>query len=280
MKTFAAVVILTCVGLAVLAEVNRREAVRRDRRHEGARLTEPESALLVEVRRLHAKLGSQVWPGFADARVPIVLFNDAYEFLADAVDPPTPWEIVPDHRLDGSVYYRRAVGNPQGFAVRIGDLWAGSLSTLARVNRDFFLAVRRDLPPVLAQVYPYAWATVAPDLHVVALLHEMFHAHQASTTPERFAAAGALYEVEKRYPFADAAFSDEWDAEGAALAAALRSLDIGETRELVRTFLSRRGARRSRAGLDAKLLAFERELEWLEGLGKYVETRFHELAAA
>ncbi len=50
-------------------------------------------------------------------------------------------------------------------------------------------------------------------------------------------------------------------------------------RAAAREFLAARDSRRRQASLAPDLLAFERELEWLEGLGKYAEGRFAELAA-
>ena len=44
--------------------------------------------------------------------------------------------------------------------------------------------------------------------------------------------------------------------------------------ELIEKFLKIRAKRRSASSLSAELISFERELEWLEGLAKYVELQF------
>jgi hypothetical protein len=116
--------------------------------------------------------------------------------------------------------------------------------------------------------------------HVIAILHEMFHAYQAIRSPERFKQAVKVYAAEARYPFKEPEFAAAWNKEGSLLAAALKAKDLSPTRLAIRDFLQVRDARRASAALSQELLSFERELEWLEGLGKYVEIRFYELASA
>jgi hypothetical protein len=214
-----------------------------------------------EALRLQASLGDQVWPGFGHSRIPIILYNDKYEFLTGATNPPAPWISVEGDSFQSRPYYRRAAGNPQAFAVRIGATWAGSMSTRERMNAKTPLKI-------------------TPDYHVVMILHEMFHAYQASQSPLRFARARAAYSSEDRYHKHDAAFAAAWNTEGSSLAAGLKANDDAQARLGVRQFLQARDARRARASLSQELTAYERELEWLEGLAKYVEIRFYELAAS
>jgi hypothetical protein len=47
----------------------------------------------------------------------------------------------------------------------------------------------------------------------------------------------------------------------------------------VRQFLQSRDQRRAAAGLDAELVNYERQREWLEGLAKYAELSIQRLAA-
>ena len=177
-------------------------------------------------------------------------------------------------------YHRRFSGDSQAFAVRVGAEWAGSIGVIERTNRDFLLGLRQQLPPILAQLFPYPLATLGRDFHVVAVLHEVFHAYQAMQAPTRFASAQAGYSAQDRYPCNDAGFAAAWDKEGGLLAAALKAADDGEARGFGRRFLQARESRRAEAALDPTLLAFERGLEWLEGLAKYAEIRFYELAAS
>lgn len=214
-----------------------------------------------ELLRLKAAAGDKVWLGLAAADIPIVLFNARYEFLIGLAKPSSPWEAVPGEDIQGQPYFRREAHDPQAFAVKVGSVRAGSIGTLGYMNSKI----------------PFR---LSPDFHIVATLHEMFHAFQAERAPERFAAALAVYGSESRYPFKDEAFASAWTEEGAALAGALKAADEAEAARLSRKFLETREARRGRAKLDPAQLAFERELEWLEGLAEYAEIRFYELAAS
>ena len=68
--------------------------------------------------------------------------------------------------------------------------------------------------------------------------------------------------------------------EGLYLAAALRAPTDAAARESARAFLDTRRGRRQASRLSADLVAYERDLEWEEGLAKHVEIKFHEVAAA
>jgi len=216
---------------------------------------------IVEALRLKSETGNQIWPGLAGSDIPVVLYNAAFEFLVGEFHPPQPWEAVPGDEFEGRPYFRRAAVKPQSFAVKVGDRWAGRIGTLEWMQSQIPIRLGRDY-------------------HLVALLHEVFHAFQAARAPKRFARALDAYQAEKRYPFKDPDFATAWTEEGAALAQALKAADDALARRLAGKFLEIRKSRRDRAGLDRSLLDYERELEWLEGTAKYAEVRFYELAGA
>ena len=224
-------------------------------------LTPGDKAGLAEVLRLKAEAGDRVWPGFAESPIPILLFNNDFEFLIGFDSPPSPWEMVPNDSFAGAPYYRRPRGRAQAFAVEIGGRWAGSIAALAMMNAKG----------------PFKLPT---DFYTVLALHEIFHAFQAARAPGRFARAVKAYATEDRYPFKDAGFAASWTAEGASLFAGIQAVQEADVAAAARDFLGIRDKRRSAAGLLPELLEFERELEWLEGLAKYAEIRFYEIAAA
>jgi len=215
---------------------------------------------ITEVLKLKADTGDRVWPGLAAAQIPIILFNARYEFLLGAANPPAPWEVLKDQSFEGRPYGRRSADNPQNFAVKVGSAYAGSASSLELMNNKGPMKI-------------------APDFHVVLILHEIFHAFQAVQDETRFDRALAVYQVEKNYPFKDQDMAAAWVTEGAALAQALKASTTGEAIRLAQKFLAIRDARRRAARLSTELADYERELEWLEGLAKYAEVRFYELAA-
>ncbi len=226
-----------------------------------AMLSASHKAELAETLRLKAEIGDQVWTGLAATNIPVILFNEGYEFLVGEANPPGLWKVVEGDDFQGVPYYRRAAQNPQAFAVKVGATWAGSAPTLDHMNRKI----------------PFK---LSPEFHVVVVLHEIFHAYQANQAPKRFAKANAVYAAESRYPYKDADFRSAWNDEGRALAEALKTKDDAPVKDLVRRFLQIRETRRKRAALGSDLLAFERELEWLEGLAKYAEIKFYEIAAS
>jgi len=224
-------------------------------------LSSAEKIELIEILRLKNEIGDQVWPGLGRADIPIILFNERSEFLVGLAEPPSPWQVVKGDSFLGRSYYLRPAADPQAFAVAVGTRWAGSGGTLELMDRriPFRLSV---------------------EFHVVVVLHEVFHAFQAARAPQRFAEAMSVYKFESVYPYEDREFSSAWNDEGAALADALAAKDESTISGLVQKFLDIREARRSQISLDPELMVFEHELEWLEGLAKYAEVRFYEIAAS
>jgi hypothetical protein len=223
-------------------------------------LAAEDKAEVIEALRLKTQEGDRVWPGFAEAQIPIILFNAQFEFLIGEFHPGRPWEAVAGDDFQGHPLFRRVAKDSQNFAVKVGSRWAGSAGTLAHMNSK----------------NPFK---LSPDFHIVVILHEMLHAFQSDHAPKRLARALDVYRVESRYPFQDKEFAAAWAEEGATLAGALKAADADSVR-LAQKFLEIRDARRSRAGFDSTLLGYERELEWLEGLAEYAEIQFYELAAS
>jgi len=240
------------IALAAGASIIQRDAIQ---------LEPSDKIALAEALRLKMEVGEDLWPGFGKAEIPVVVYDDDFEYLFGEPNPPGPWEIVIGDDFLGNPYFSRPAANPQAFAVNLGRRWAGSLSTLSRMNRK--------IPMKLG-----------PDWYGLELIHEIFHAFQAESAPEAFAASQAVYALETRYPFANKDFAASWNAEGAALAKAMKAAGPSEIRAAADEFLRIRDARRKAAPLSNDLINFERRLEWLEGLAKYVEIRADELAVA
>jgi len=224
-------------------------------------LTLADKAELAEILRLKTELGDQVWSSLSLIDLPVVLYNERYEFLVGEADPTPPWEAVRTDNFLGRPYFRRPAENPQSFAVAVGTRWAGSIGTLELMNNQIPFRLSREF-------------------HVVLALHEVFHAFQATLAPQRFARAMSVYKSEEKYPYQNPQFSSAWNSEGGALFEALTATGEAAISGLVKRFLDVRGARRSQVMLDPELISYERELEWVEGLAKYAEVQFYKLAAA
>jgi len=225
------------------------------------RLSDADKTELIEILRLKNEFGDQVWPGLSGSDIRNILYNERYEFLVGHPKPPSPWEVVKGDSFLGRPYHRRPAENPQTFAVAVGTLWAGSGGTLELMNSKIPFRLSREF-------------------HVVIALHEIFHAFQANRAPQRFARAASVYKSEKKYPYKDPTFSAAWNSEGETLAIALAAEEEAAVSGHVQQFLDIREARRKQIAFDPELTAYEHGLEWLEGLAKYAEVRFYELAAS
>jgi hypothetical protein len=242
-------------------------------------LAPPDKKQLREFLRMKEKFGGCVWPGFDEAVIPLILYDRSGAFLVFHPSPPPLWNKVDSDSFDAQTYFRRPPGIFQAFAVKVGDFWAGSLATLDHMNESMESQIRENLPPEKITPAFLKMMEITPAWHAVALLHEAFHALQASRCPGRFERATEVYALEDSYPYGNAIFNQAWNEEGQALAAALLEKDDRERRKMISTFLEIRDARRSSHSLPAELISFERDLEWLEGSAKFVEMRFAELGA-
>ena len=224
-------------------------------------LSPDDKANLAEVLRLQKELGEALWLGFGQAKIPIIVYNERYEFLTGAPAPPSPWTLVEGDDFEGRAYHRRISSHPQAFAVQVGSTWVGSITTLAEMNANGPVKMPRSS-------------------YVAMVHHEVFHAFQAVQGAEHFTKALEAYRAQAQYPAKEPGFAAAWDKEGALLAAALAASDPAALPAKVEEFLQARETRRAQAGFTPELLAYERELEWLEGLAKYIEDRVPDLAAA
>lgn len=267
------------------------------------RLSQPEKARLTEFFHVRQTLGSAVWPGWGDAGIPLVVYNETYAFLVGYPGSPPPdgwvkapqnkqqggpWKPVSGDTFNGQVYYRQhlpASGEtPQAFTVRVGTTWAASLTTKEWMTISLTNQLRQDLPAPLRPIFPYRLAIClligGSDLYVTMLAHESFHAYQGIVAPERLAAAETAVRQENNYPWDDADLQAAWQTELDLLQAALAADSEGETAVIAQQFLQQRQQRRQEFGLEGALADYERQREWLEGLAKYVELEIWRRAAA
>ncbi|NKQ36995.1 MAG: hypothetical protein HF973_15455 [Chloroflexi bacterium] len=251
-------------------------------------LVTPEKARLTEFSHLRQTLGSAVWPGWGDAKTPVIVYNEAYAFLVGypGSHPPDgwvkmpqneqqggPWEPVPDDTFNGQVYYRQHLpasgATPQAFTVRVGAFWAASLTTKEWMAISLTNQLREDLPAPLRPIFPYRLAIRlligSSDLYVTMLAHESFHAYQGTIVPERLAAAETAVHHQNNYPWNDADLQAAWQTELNLLQAALAAESKAETAVLSQQFLQQRQQRRQTFGLEGALTDYERQREWLEG---------------
>ena len=257
---------------------------------------------LAETFHLRKTVGDAVWPGWGQADIPAIAYNESYAFLVGYPNPPEgwikvpqgiqrggPWELVPGDTFDGVSYYRQSLSDPEvtpeGFTVLVGERWVSSLQTYDAARINLAQTIRRDLPSFVQPIFPYrlfiSQLLGGSDKYITLTAHEAFHAYQGMLAPDKLAAAETInLQVENQYPWDDQSLQADWQTELDLLAEALQSTDQARTVELVRRFLEVRDARRDSAKLAPELVAYEKQREWLEGLARYAELEIWQQAFA
>jgi hypothetical protein len=101
-----------------------------------------EKARLSEVLHLRKTLGETVWPGWSEADIPLMVYNEQYAFLVGMADPPAgwmkvpaleqrggPWEEVPGDLFEGRPYYRTPITDPEKTPEVLPLWWAPLVGT-------------------------------------------------------------------------------------------------------------------------------------------------------
>ena len=117
------------------------------------KLGEADKLRLAEYIHLREGLGDSVFPGWGDADIPAILYNEEYVFLTGYKNPPDgwvkvpagiqrgmTWELVPDDLFVDDPYYRQRLSDPEitpeAFTVMVGDRWVSSMPTLDWFKSD------------------------------------------------------------------------------------------------------------------------------------------------
>lgn len=263
----AGALLLVCALAALAAAISNRSLPGAPTAPE--QLTPADAARLREALHLKEALGEEVWPGWGRAAIPVIVWNRDYSFLVGVEAPPAGWEALPEG-VDGLACYRRTSSDPQNFAVRVGDAWAGSMATKQETDAFLIDMFRDMLPDPLEPIFPFRLLIQPSEVQISGVLHETFHAYQATLAPGRLAEAEAAHRHGDAYWRADPDMRADWQRETSLLSEALAAPSDGQAAALAADFLRARQERRASHGLSAGLVAYERQLEWEEGLAKYV----------
>lgn len=238
-----------------------------------------DKARLVEAEQLRDQLGDQIWPGWGQAEIPLLLWHAESSFLVAINQTPAGWVEVKNDDFMGQPYYRQPTEDPQNFAVQVDGTLVASMA--AKYETDLFMreAFQQMLPDWLEPFFPFRLLILNSELQISGLLHETFHVFQARQAPEKFAAAEAVYPLEDRYWEIDPRMQSDWETEIELLIEAIQTPNQADAATLAQQFLAQRQARREAVDLEAQLVNFERQQEWLEGLAKYIELASWQAAA-
>ena len=257
-----------------------------------AYLSVKEKSFIEEEMNLQQKMGNEVWPGWGDIQIPVIVYNEKYAFLVGCPDPPagwykmpseelrgTEWEVVKTNDFSGKPYYRQLLPNPditpENFTVKVGEDWVLTMQTKEYAAVAFYKGFRNQLPPVLNAIFPYPifWKLLmgSAETHIVLMAHEAFHAFQGTEVPQRLAQASRVGHLSSVYPWHVTANSEGWTEEMNLLLEAYNNESNDAARQLVAQFLNKRMQRREKAKLADSTIQYEQEREWLEGLALYAE---------
>jgi hypothetical protein len=137
-----------------------------------AYMTDEDKALAAEALHLKAALGDSIWPGFAAAEIPLLIFNAENGFLLGIEEAPSGWQPVEGDSFYGEAYYWRVENDPQAFAVPAGGGWAGSMSTFWELNNFLIDEIGSMAPGFLAEIIPYRLALPSPERYISGEIHE------------------------------------------------------------------------------------------------------------
>ena len=282
--------LLIIVGLAIVSALYNLTLPKKSKTIEY--LSAKEKSFIAEEMNLQQKMGNEVWPGWGNLRIPVIVYNEKYAFLIGYPDPPagwyrmpgeefrgTEWKIVKTDNFSGKPYYRQLLPNPditpENFTVKVGERWVVTMQTKEYSAVAFYKGFRNQLPPVINAIFPYRifWKILmgTAETHIVLMAHEAFHAFQGTEVPQRLAEASRVGHLSSVYTWNETANSEGWTEEMNLLLEAYKNESNDAARQLVAQFLDKRLKRREKANLTDSTIQYEQKREWLEGLALYAE---------
>ena len=234
---------------------------------------------LEEALHLKGELGETVWPDWGMMQTPILLWDSENNYLIGYKDPPSSWDEVAGDDFLGKPYYKNPAFDPENFAMEIGGKWVAAMAT--KIEADYFLrGVFQDfIPDFLEAFIPFRLLILDSEFQMSGVLHETFHVFQASNAPDKFSRALDSYRLEDAYWRINSNMHAAWGDEIDKLIKAVEADSRDETAALTREFIRLRDNRRKINNLSDDLITFETQIEWLEGLPKYIELSIWETAS-
>ena len=219
-------------------------------------LTANDLARLGEITRVLNTQAPSVWQGWQAP--PQLVCDAAGDYLIGHPHPPTGFSPLPGVSIAGARVFHRdghVVPIPAATAWPLEGTWVLAIPTLG----EFQQAIDQQLGAGTVRLNDAAY--------VAAAVHEAFHAHQITVATQwpTFGFQGNEQVTQLGLSVAKVNLA----AEGRALRAALEAPSKAAARQQATLFWALREDRRR--NLSANTIAFERSLEWREGLARYAE---------
>lgn len=268
--------------------------------NENGKLSDLDKAEIEEFFNLQKQFGDSVWPGFGKADIPVILFNNEWAFLVGYEDPPDGWKKVPnmnqrgkywepvsDDKMVGRTYYRQRLdsnNSPQAFTVKVGNKWVACMTTIEWTRIKLETDIKKNMPSV--QNDSLTLKTIVNimggnmDKHISMIVHEAFHAFQATRDFTRLKESESTFRWDKEYPWNDVPFNKAWKEEIALLIKAFETKIESDAKQLIRQYMQMRAKRYLDSRFTPEIMRLEQLKEWEEGIAKYMELSLWKFAGS
>lgn len=268
--------------------------------NENGKLSDLDKAEIEEFFNLQKQLGDAVWPGFGKADIPVILYNNDWAFLVGYVNPPDGWKKVPDmnqrgkywepvseDKIVGQTYYRQRLdssSSPEAFTVKVGNKWVACMTTIEWTRIKLENDIKKNMPAVqndslsLKRIVNIMGGNV--DKHISMIVHEAFHAFQATKDLNRLKESESTFRLDKEYPWNDMPFNKAWKEEIALLIKAFETKNDFDAIQVMRQYPEMRTKRYLDSKFTPELMRLEQLKEWEEGIAKYMELSLWKFAGS
>jgi len=245
----------------------------------GTPLSAMDKIRLEEALHLKDELGETVWPDWGMMQTPILLWDSQNNYLIGYREPPPGWNEVAGDDFLGKPYYKNPGIDPENFAMEIGGKWVAAMATKGEADYHLRGVFQDVIPDILEAFVPFRLLILDSEFQISGVLHETFHVYQAKNAPENFSRALDGYRLGEAYWRIDSNMHKAWGEEMDSLIKAVEADSRTETAAQTREFINQRVNRRVSNNLSDDLISFETQIEWLEGLPKYIELSIWEIAS-
>ena len=267
--------------------------------NENGKLTDLDKAEIAEFFNLQKQLGDSMWPGYGKAAIPVILYNKEWVFLVGCRNPPDgwkkvpnmnqcgkKWELVPDDKIVGWNYYRQRIDSnntPQAFTVKVGEKWVACMTTIEWTRTKLENDIKKNMQfgqkdsLLLRKMVDIMGGNL--DKHISMIVHESFHAFQATRDFNRLQESESTFMSHKQYPWNDVSFNKAWKDEFALLIKAFETKNESDAKQFIKQCMQMRAKRYLDAKFTPGLIRYEQLREWEEGIAKYLELSLWKFAA-
>jgi hypothetical protein len=118
------------------------------------------------------------------------------------------------------------------------------------------------------------------DKHISMIVHEAFHAFQATRDFTRLKESESTFRWDKEYPWNDVPFNKAWKEEIALLIKAFETKIESDAKQLIRQYMQMRAKRYLDSRFTPEIMRLEQLKEWEEGIAKYMELSLWKFAGS